>query len=104
VRDLKTSRLPTSIAPIQIDAMAPEVYRYIATPQMFSEWVSGLRPEKLVGGDSEIKLEFKSQGQPGAAYVQDFDEFEIIRFKPDNAVSLNIESAGFIVHTRLHLF
>jgi uncharacterized protein YndB with AHSA1/START domain len=96
--------LPTSIATTQINATAPEVYRYIATPHMFSEWVSGLRPEKLVGGDSEIRLEFKSQGQSRTSDVLGFDELEIIRFKPDHAVSLNIKSAGFIVHIRIHLF
>lgn len=104
MRNLKIIRLPTSIATVQIIVTAPEVYRYMATPHMFKEWVSGLRPEKLVGGDSEIKLEFKSQGQSRTNNVLDFDELENIRFKPDHAVSLNIESAGFIVHTRLHLF
>ncbi len=74
------------------------------TPHMFSEWVSGLRPDKLVGGDSEIKLEFKSQAQSRTGHIESSDDLEIIRFGPDHAVSLNIESAGFIVHTRLHLF
>ena len=52
----ETAELPTTIATIQINAPAAEVYRYVATPHLLSEWVDGLKPKARAGGDSEIKV------------------------------------------------
>lgn len=96
--------LPTTIATIQIDAPAAAVYRYVATPHLLSEWVDGLKPKARAGGDSEIKLGMRApdhgqRGEPGPGLDPEF-----ISFQPDHSVSMRIESAGFIMHTRFHLF
>lgn len=96
--------MPTSIATIQINASATEVYRYLATPHLISEWVSGLGPEKLAGGDGEVRLGLRSPDvAPDNGNESSFDR-EIVRFAPDHSVSMRIESAGFIMLTRFHLF
>ena len=94
--------MPTSVATIQIDAAAADVYRYVATPHLLSQWVGGLRPGSRVGGDSEVKLGLRSPDRSHASAGG--TEPEIIGFKPDHSVSMRIESAGFIMHTRFHLF
>lgn len=94
--------LPTSIATIQINATAPEVYRFLATPHLISEWASGLKPGIRVGGDSEIKLGLRSPDR--TSKPNSSSDPEIISFSPDHSVSVRIESAGFIMHARFHLF
>lgn len=100
--------MPTSIATIQINAPAAAVYRYLATPHLISEWVGGLVPKKFVGGDGEIRLGLRSP-RPGSDddagdIGADDHEPEIIKFEPDHSVSMRIESTGFIMLTRFHLF
>ncbi len=96
--------MPTSIATIQIDAAAVDVYRYLSAPHLISEWVSGLRPGKLAGGDSEVKLGLRSPDHAQTPAGKAAHEPEIFGFSPDHSVSMRIESAGFIMHTRFHLF
>lgn len=96
--------MPTSIATIQIKAPADEVYRFLVTPHLISEWVSGLRPGKRVGGDSEIKLGLRSIDMPQPAARTLKANPEIVNFMPDNSISMRVESTGFIMHTRFHLF
>lgn len=100
--------MPTSIATIQINASATEVYRYLATPHLISEWVSGLGPGQLAGGDGEVRLGLRSPDVTPGSVAEDNGETardpEIVTFAPDHSVSMRIESAGFIVLTRFHLF
>lgn len=96
--------MPTSIATIQIKAPAAHVYRYISTPHLLPEWVDGLDPEKLAGGDSEIKLGMRAPDHgPSTSSSSDYD-LEMVTFSPDYSASMRIESAGFIMQTKFYLF
>lgn len=96
--------MPTSIATIQINAPLAEVYRYIATPHLLSEWVDGLQPGKRVGGDGEIKMGMRASDHTQIVGAPPGSDPEITAFAPDQSVSMRIESAGFIMQTRFHLF
>lgn len=96
--------MPTSIATIQVDAPAVAVYRYLATPHLVSEWVTGLGPGKLAGGDGEVRLGLRSLDVTPNHSHGPSPEPEIVQFSPDHSVSMRIESAGFIVLARFHLF
>ncbi len=94
--------MPTSIATIQINAPATDVYRYVSTPHLLHTWIGGLRPDGRIGGDSEIKLGMRAQDHSSKKVIT--PESEIVSFEPDHSVSMRIESAGFIMHSRFHLF
>lgn len=96
--------MPTSIATIQVKAPASEVHRYLATPHLISEWVSGLGPGKLAGGDGEVRLGLRAFDVAPEGGGELLPDPEIVRFSPDHSVSMRIESAGFIILTRFHLF
>lgn len=96
--------MPTSIATIQINAPLADVYRYVATPHLLSEWVGGLQPGAKVGGDGEVKMGMRASDHRQITGAPPGSDPEIVGFAPDQSVSMRIESAGFIMHTRFHLF
>ncbi len=96
--------MPTSIATIQVNAPMADVYRYISTPHLLSEWVTGLQSGQRVGGDGEVKMGMRASDHRQISGAPPGSDPEITGFKPDQSVSMRIESAGFIMHTRFHLF
>ncbi len=81
-----------------------EVFRYISTPHLLSQWVVGLEPGQRVGGDGEVKLGMRSADPAQISGAPPGSDPEITAFEPDQSVMMRIESAGFIMHTRFHLF
>ena len=96
--------MPTSIATIQIEAPLAEVFRYISTQHLLSEWIADLRPGSRVGGDGEVKLGMRSSDPDQITGALPDADIEVNGFEPDHSISMHIESAGFIMHTRFHLF
>ena len=96
--------MPTSIAIVQIKAPLSDVYRYISTPHLLSEWVVDLSPGSPVGGDGEVKLGMRASDHRQLAGTLPGADPEVVGFKPDESVSMSIESKGFIMLTRFHLF
>ncbi len=96
--------MPTSISTTQIQAPIEDVYRYISTPHLISRWVVGLEPGARVGGDGEVKLGMRASDHRQITGAPPGADPEITGFAPDESVSMRIESAGFIMNTRFHLF
>lgn len=96
--------MPTSIATVQINAPVADVYRYVSTPHLLSEWVGGLSSDTRVGGDGEVKVGMWSPDHRQIPGTRSEGDPEINVFSPDQSVTMRIESAGFIMLTRFHLF
>ena len=96
--------MPTSIATIQINASTVEISRVLSNPQLVSEWLGGLRPGRLVGGEEETKLEVRSPDSQASATTRLDPESELMLFVPDYSIAMRLESAGFIMQIRYHLF
>lgn len=63
-----------------------------------------MQPGSLVGGDGEVKLGMRASDHMQITGAPPGADPEITGFAPDQSVSMRIESAGFIMHTRFHLF
>jgi uncharacterized protein YndB with AHSA1/START domain len=96
--------VPTSIATIEIEAPAADVYRYLTTPRLLSEWIGGLLSHTPLGGAGELRLGARGwdKARDGGSDVE--LESEVVAFEPDRSLNVRIESKGFKVMTDFHLF
>ena len=96
--------MPTSIATIEINGPASEVYRFLTSPRLLSEWISGLLAHRPMGGDGELRFGARGwNGSAGDRREADLQS-EITAFEPDRSLNIRIESKGFIVLSDFHLF
>jgi uncharacterized protein YndB with AHSA1/START domain len=96
--------MPTSIATIEIDAPAAEVYRFLTSPRLMSEWISGLLANRPLSGDGELRLGARAWNGTQDGRKDSAVHSEIIGFEPDRSLNVRIESKGFIILTDFHLF
>ena len=99
--------MPTSIATTEIKAPAAEIYRYLTTPRLLSEWIGGLLSHTPLGGSGELRLGARGWDKARDGDREDEKEeiqSEVLAFQPDRALNVRIESKGYKVVVDFHLF
>ena len=96
--------MPTSIATIEIDAPACEVFRHLTTPNLLTGWIGGLVSYRPIGGGSDLRLGARSREKAVSGDREVDVESEIMGFEPDRSLNVRIDSSGFHVLADFHLF